>query len=166
MARESWSFSFCSMRGHAGLAAVLMRPHFICWAKPFRIGLALNVAGSSSSDTRVGSSEPGWAFVPIAITRAFCGAERNSIHFQAASLFLLELRMVSASPAIVVPHCLSFGSGATLHLPLILGNCSSSVEANQAPASYIATVPWANVTRPSHEFELYWSGGEYLASPV
>src|SRR5919202_4284238 len=94
------------------------------------------------------------------------GAERNSIHFQAASLFLLCSKITSASPAIVVAHCLSSGSGAAAHLPLISGNSLRSVPANQAPATYMATVPLAKATRPSYELELKKSSGEYLRSPT
>ena len=41
------------------------------------------------------------------------------------------------------------GSGAVAHLPLISGNSVVSVPANQAPAMYMPTWPWAKATRPS-----------------
>src|SRR5919198_577974 len=99
-------------------------PHFMLSAKPASTGLLSNTWGLLSRDVRGGRSDDGAFFVPMFHRAMFCGAERNSIHFQAASWFLLCERITRLSPAIVVAHWLpavSVGSGATAHLPLIFG---------------------------------------------
>src|SRR5512142_355857 len=92
----------------------------------------------------------------------FSGAETNSIHLYAASGCLLPAKTTKSSEATVVAHCLSCGNGAAAHLPVASGKSDSKVPANQAPAIYMATSPFAKVTRPSHEFEFKRSGGEYF----
>ena len=102
----------------------------------------------------MGRSVDGASGVPVVQSRRFCGAERNSIHFQAASWFLDPAGMMRVSPATVVAHRLRSGSAAAAHLPVMSGNELSISPANQAPATYIATWPSAKATRPSQEFEL------------
>src|SRR4051794_6371956 len=99
-------------------------PHDMFSAKPWSTGKFANTFGSSSSDWRGGSSDDGVFLVPMSKRAMFCGAERNSIHFQAASCSLLWEKITSASPAIVVAQGLPssiVGSGAVAHLPLIFG---------------------------------------------
>src|SRR5689334_25017643 len=102
----------------------LVMPHFMLSAKPFSTGLFANTSGLFSSDVRGGSSDEGCFLVPRSISAMFCGAEMNSIHFHAASGFLLAAGITSTSPAIVVAHGLPsslVGSGAVAHLPVIFG---------------------------------------------
>src|SRR6185312_2412910 len=121
-------------------------PHFMLSANGLRIGLDLNVSGLFRSDDRGGS----------------CGADRNSIHFQAASWLWPAAGMTSASPAMVVAQGLpavSVGSGATAQLfPIVFLNVFSISPANHAPAMYIAVLPVANVPREVHESEPHRSG--------
>src|SRR4051794_36347384 len=99
-------------------------PHFMLSANPCRTGLFANTFGSLRSDVRGGSSDDGEAFVPRSISAMFCGAEMNSIHFQAASWFLDADGMASTSPEMVVaqgdPSSI-VGNGAVAHLPSVLG---------------------------------------------
>src|SRR3954453_12670102 len=100
----------------------LVMPHFMFVAKPFSTGFDLNVPGLFRSDVRGGRSVVGFFFVPRFRSAMFCGAERNSIHFHAASWFLPDDGITSASPAMVVAQGLvdvSVGSGATAHLPVM-----------------------------------------------
>src|SRR3954453_12331229 len=106
------------------LSLVLRIPHFMLSANPASTGLFSNTFGSESSDCRGGSSDDGAFFVPRLNSAMFCGADRNSIHFHAASAFLLCEKITSASPAIVVAQGLPssiVGSGAVAHLPVIFG---------------------------------------------
>src|SRR5436305_6036980 len=139
-------------------------PHFMFAAKGFRIGLLLNVAGLLRSDVRGGSSVVGFFFVPRFSSAMFCGAERNSIHFQAASWFLPADGITSASPAIVVAQGLpavSVGSGATAQLfPIWFLKLFCISPANHAPAMYMAVLPVAKVVRAVHESEPHRSGDE------
>src|SRR4051812_47123471 len=87
-------------------------------------GLAEKVFGSAISDLRGGSRDEGDFLVPTFHSAMFCGASRNSIHFHAASGFLLCEKMASELPAIVVWHGLPasiVGSGATSHFFVTLG---------------------------------------------
>src|SRR3954464_7363932 len=97
-------------------------PHFMLAANGFRIGFDTKVAGLFRSDVRGGRSVVGFFFVPRFSSAMFCGADRNSIHFHAASWFLPDDGITSASPAMVVAQGLvdvSVGSGATAHLPVM-----------------------------------------------
>jgi len=92
--------------------------------------------------------------VPKVHSFMLSGRDRNSIHSHAASLFLLLLVTTRLSPAMVVAQRAGpTGIGATLHLPVIFGNDCVISPPNQAPASYMATCPLANATRPSQELE-------------
>src|SRR5436853_2856177 len=129
----------------------VVMPHFMLSANGLSTGLALKVSGLFRSDVRGGSSVVGFFFVPRFSRAMFCGAERNSAHFQAASWFWPADGITSASPAMVVAQGLPVvmvGSGATAQLFLtwfLYVPCISP--ANQAPAMYIAVLPVANVTR-------------------
>src|SRR4051794_15571856 len=165
IALPRWSLSDSSIFGHFGLAITLATPHFIWSAKPLRIGFFSARRGEFSSDVRGGSVVP--FGLPNVHFSMFAGVERNSTHFHAASCCLPPDGMTSVSPAIVVAQpWLPSGSGAAAHLPSSLGYSPVSVLANQAPAMYIATLPLANATRPSYEFELRKSLGEYFVSPT
>src|SRR5947208_2558914 len=145
-------------------------PHFMLAANGFRMGLDLKVAGLFRSEVRGGRSVVGFFFVPRFSSAMFCGAERNSIHFQAASWFLPADGITSASPAIVVAQGLpavSVGRGATAQLFLIVFlNVFSISPANHAPAMYMAVLPVAKVLREVQESEPQRSGDEYLRSPT
>src|SRR3954454_1385874 len=147
-----------------GLSLRSVIPHFMLSANGFRIGLALNVSGLFRSDVRGGNSVVGFFFVPRFSSAMFCGAERNSIHFQAASWFLPAEGITSASPAMVVAQGLpsvSVGNGATAQLFLIWFLklfCISP--ANHAPAMYMAVLPVAKVVRAVHESEPHRSRDE------
>src|SRR3954463_10280599 len=84
-----------------GLSLRFVMPHFMLSANGLRIGLDLNVSGLFRSELRGGSSVVGFFFVPRFSRAMFCGADRNSIHFQAASWFLPADGITRASPAIV-----------------------------------------------------------------
>src|SRR3954470_17671089 len=165
IALPSWSFSSCSMRGHFGFEIVFVTPHFIASAKPLRIGFFCTSSGDSRSDLRGGSS-----VLPFASNvhwERFSGRERYSSQSQAAALFFEPSKSTRLSPAMVVLQPASpSGSGAAAHLPLIFGNSVCNAPANHAPAMYIATFPCAKATRPSYEFELRKSAGEYLRRPT
>src|SRR6185437_546695 len=139
-------------------------PHFMLSANGLRIGLDLNVSGLFRSDDRGGSSVVGFFFVPRFSRAMFCGADRNSIHFQAASWLWPAAGMTSASPAMVVAQGLptvSVGSGATAQLfPIVFLNVFSISPANHAPAMYIAVLPVAKVPREVHESEPHRPGDE------
>src|SRR3954447_20816467 len=139
-------------------------PHFMLSANGFSTGLALNVAGLFRSDVRGGSRVVGFFGVPRLSRAMFGGAERNSIHFQAASWFWPDDGITRASPAMVVAHGLpavSVGSGATAQLlPICFLKLFSISPANHAPAMYIAVLPVAKVTREVHESEPHMSGDE------
>src|SRR3954453_10032041 len=127
-----------------GFSLRLVMPHLRPTAKLCSSGNAEKAFGSWMSELRGGSSDAGCFLVPRFSSAMFCGASTNSIHFQAASGFLLCDRMTSASPAIVLAHWLpsvSVGSGAAAHLPLILGKLLFISPANQAPAMYMPTLP-------------------------
>src|SRR5690242_14843484 len=149
-----------------GLLLRFVMPHFILSANGFRIGLALNVSGLFRSDVRGGSRVVGFCFVPRFSRAMFCGAERNSIHFHAASWFLPADGITRASPAMVVAQGLvavSVGCGATAQLfPICFLNVFSISPANHAPAMYIAVLPVAKVLRAVQESEPHRSGEEYL----
>src|SRR5215204_2545996 len=115
-----------STAGHAAL-------HLL--GEALRTGLRSKTCGSSRSDVRGGSTEPGLPGMPSAQRAMFCGAERNSSHFQAASWFLPCSGMISASPAIVVAQRSFCGSGAASQRSLMSGYSSCITEANQAPAT-------------------------------
>src|SRR4051794_28089343 len=158
---RSW-LSLSSTLGHLGLAITLLTAHFIWSAKPLSTGLSAVSSGDSSSDVRGGSK-----VLPLLLKvhcATFSGWERNSSHFHVASWFFPPLKSTRLSPAIVVAQPADpSGSGAAAHLPLIFGNSPSRTPANHAPAMYMATFPVANATRPSYEFELRKSFGEYFA---
>src|SRR5689334_23731676 len=139
-------------------------PHFMLAANGFRIGFDLNVSGLFRSDDRGGSSVVGFFFVPRFSRAMFCGADRNSIHFQAASWLWPADGMMSASPAMVVAQGLpavSVGSGATAQLlPICFLKLFSISPANHAPAMYMAVLPVAKVTRAVQESEPQRSGDE------
>src|SRR5690348_5255291 len=147
-----------------GLSLRFVMPHFMLSANGFRIGLDLNVAGLFRSDVRGGSSVVGFFFVPRFSRAMFCGAERNSIHFQAASWFLPVDGITRASPAMVVAQGLVaviVGSGATAQLfPICFLKLFSISPANHAPAMYMAVLPVANVLRAVQESEPQRSGDE------
>src|SRR5919112_5473106 len=117
-----------------GLSLRLVIPHFMLSANGFRTGLALNVSGLLRSDVRGGSSVVGFVFVPRFRRAMFCGADRNSIHFQAASWFLPADGITRASPAMVVAQGLVaviVGSGAPAQLfPICFLNVFSISPAN------------------------------------
>src|SRR4051794_37831025 len=144
---SSW-FSDFSTCGNLGFASGLSTPHFMRSANGFSTGLAWGRSGEFNRDARGGRSGP---FADLQVQRArLSGRERYSIHLQAASDFLVCANITSESPAIVVLQpAVPFGSGAAAHLPSIFGNSECSVPANQAPATYIPTLPCANATRPS-----------------
>src|SRR5205809_631777 len=78
------------------------------------------------------------------------GCDRYSSHNHAASGFFACCMTARESPAIVVAHPAGpAGSGAEAHFPSIFGKEEFISPANQLPAMYIATCPFANATRPS-----------------
>src|SRR3954454_5555438 len=81
---------------------LVMPQSAICWAKICSCGFAENVSGSAMRDFRGGSRDDGSFLVPTFQSAMFWGASRNSIHFQAASGFLLCEKIASEFPAIVV----------------------------------------------------------------
>src|ERR687894_2923816 len=83
-----------------GLVVVSLTAHFIWSAKPLSQGLYRPSSGSASSDWRGGSRVA--VGVPKVHSFRFSGRDRNSIHSQAASLFLLALVTARLSPAMVV----------------------------------------------------------------
>src|SRR5437763_665821 len=139
-------------------------PHFMFSANGFRIGFDLNVSGLFRSDVRGGSSVVGFFFVPRFSRAMFCGADRNSIHFHAASWLWPAEGITRASPAMVVAQGLpvvSVGRGATAQLfPIVFLKVFSISPANQAPAMYIAVLPVAKVPRDVQESEPQRSGDE------
>src|SRR3954454_4740413 len=153
-----------------GFWLMSVMPHFMLVANGLRTGLDVKVAGLFRSDVRGGRSVVGFFFVPRFSRAMFCGADRNSIHFQAASWFLPADGITRASPAMVVAQGLpavSVGSGATAQLsPIWFLKLFCISPANHAPAMYIAVLPVAKVLREVQESEPHMSGEEYLRRPT
>src|SRR5436305_7229391 len=109
-------------------------PHARPFEKSSMIGFDVKAAGSLISEFLGGSSKLGCFFVPMSTSAMFCGASRNSIHFQAASWFLLPEKTTSESPAIVFAQVevgVALGIGTTAHFPLIFGKLLCISPANQ-----------------------------------
>src|SRR5215208_1089806 len=149
MALPSCLFSSSAASPQFLLLRLSATAQFIWSAKPSSHGLYFPSAGSSNRSLRGGRS----VVVGDPYVHAFMlsGCVRYSIHSHAAS-WLSSLNITRLSPATVVAHIPvgPEGSGATSHLPLICGNEDFISPPNQAPASYLATLPLANATRPSH----------------
>ena len=153
IALPSWVFSSSAASLQFLLLRLSVTAQFIWSAKPFSHGLYLPRAGSFSRETRGGSS----VVVGDPYVHAFMllGCVRYSIHSHAASWFSScpvadPANITRLSPATVVAHPAGpAGIGATSHLPLMFGNDDFISPPNHAPASYIATLPVANATRPS-----------------
>src|SRR5437588_12198184 len=142
MALPSCVLSASEICGHFGFVRLSFTAQLICFAMSASQGLNLPSWGSLSSDWRGGSRVV--VLDPNVQVFMFLALARNSIHNQAASAVFVWLNMTRVSPAIVVAHPFGpFGIGETAHFPLIFGNSVSIWPPNQAPASYMPTLPGA-----------------------